>query len=449
MTASILATPDPIVNPPPRGFHTFVAVANGTHKVGMIFGGAGPLPRTPHTHGLTVFDDVWSFDFATFRWTFIEPVSTVVPQARFGHTCIEYDVNSEQIPETVATMFCYGGRSANGTIFGDLWAFNIQSREWSVLYDPDVMLYTPDPVHRRSWPRGHRIVTWSSPELAAHPNDDTNATVPSPRYFHSSFSLSLQPSKLYITGGRTQDGFCRVRRVSQNGECFDTWAFDLRERTWTRIQSPGGGSLYLPVSSVGMHAVGRTQDAVLEGYSEYSIMDVIVVFAPGNGTVGTASLYPSMGTWVVHSQHLTPYRKLRRFDAVVAVSFAEKHDIDNHIVSIAGETVTGTWLALNDTWAIAEQESLFVWTNVAPPIIAPPFFDTAGVLLRNYQGDSLFFVFGGQSISSPISGEMWRFNVSSSLWTRTASQNPNDLFRNLSPTVMIGQSVRGVTKASP
>jgi Galactose oxidase, central domain len=97
--------------PPPREDHTWtVDVASGT---AWLFGGRD---------GGTVYDDLWSFDLATERWTAVDYAGDA-PDARFGHTGTWVDG---------VGLVVWSGQSG-GDFFADIRAFDPVTSRWTEL----------------------------------------------------------------------------------------------------------------------------------------------------------------------------------------------------------------------------------------------------------------------------------------------------------------------------
>ena len=72
------------------------------------FGGCGG----PH-----VFNDTWSFDISTRKWTELQCTGTR-PPPRASHAAVLID----------DVMYVFGGRTVGRTNLGDLTAFNVSSK---------------------------------------------------------------------------------------------------------------------------------------------------------------------------------------------------------------------------------------------------------------------------------------------------------------------------------
>lgn len=94
---------------PARKSHS--AIYDPVGKKMLIFGGAGK-------EGL--LSDTWVFDIEKKVWQKIEVKHS--PSARWGHSAI-YDESNKQ-------MLIFGGYAEKGGSLSDVWAFNIENKEW-------------------------------------------------------------------------------------------------------------------------------------------------------------------------------------------------------------------------------------------------------------------------------------------------------------------------------
>ena len=97
--------------PAAREDHTWTLDDAG--EVAYLFGGRD---------GSTVFDDTWKFDLADDTWTKLEPASA--PPARFGHEAVWVEGIG---------LVVFAGQADPQTFFGDLWAYDPDSDDWSAL----------------------------------------------------------------------------------------------------------------------------------------------------------------------------------------------------------------------------------------------------------------------------------------------------------------------------
>ena len=162
------------MQPPPRRDHSLVAV--GQRQL-FVFGGrsSGPL------------GDLWSFDMIEGSWTQVQAPDG--PPARFGHNAVYDGVNGR--------MVVFGGQSAGGAFFDDIWAFHMAF----------------DVVGVGTWAR------LKSGEVG-----------PSARYGAAG---ALDPTgRLLISHGFTDAG-----------RFDDTWGFDLAGESWTEASPQGARPL--------------------------------------------------------------------------------------------------------------------------------------------------------------------------------------------------------------
>ena len=63
------------------------------------------------------FNDTWSFNISTRKWTELQCTGSI-PSPRGYHAAVLID----------DVMYVYGGRTAGGTILGDMTALNMSSK---------------------------------------------------------------------------------------------------------------------------------------------------------------------------------------------------------------------------------------------------------------------------------------------------------------------------------
>ncbi|MBI4498138.1 MAG: hypothetical protein HY689_09595 [Chloroflexi bacterium] len=113
-TARWVLLPPASTAPAPRRDHTLTFDTD--RGVLYLFGG--------RTGGLDAFDDLWTFDPTTARWTRVA-VSGPQPSARFGHNAF-YDATAKRLVVTL-------GQATATTFFHDTWSFDPVAASWSEL----------------------------------------------------------------------------------------------------------------------------------------------------------------------------------------------------------------------------------------------------------------------------------------------------------------------------
>ena len=108
----------------------------------LVTSGAAPAPRRDHSlttdtqhlyvyggRGPEAMDDVWLYDIATNRWSFIPAVN--VPPARFGHNAVWDPIELR--------LIVFGGEGADGSFLNDVWALSPSTVRWEQLDAGDVV----------------------------------------------------------------------------------------------------------------------------------------------------------------------------------------------------------------------------------------------------------------------------------------------------------------------
>ena len=67
--------------------------------------------------GPHIFNDTWSFNISTRKWTEVQCTGSI-PSPRAGHAAVLID----------DVMYVYGGRTVGNTNIGDLTALNLSSK---------------------------------------------------------------------------------------------------------------------------------------------------------------------------------------------------------------------------------------------------------------------------------------------------------------------------------
>ena len=100
--------------PCPRSGHS--AVLYGTSQM-VVFGG-----KDDENNKL---DDIWEFDFDTFRWTEYKPTDEVMPLSRSGHSaCIYKDF-----------MVVFGGIHEVTKELDDMVLYDFKNNRWIQFFD--------------------------------------------------------------------------------------------------------------------------------------------------------------------------------------------------------------------------------------------------------------------------------------------------------------------------
>jgi len=103
--------------PQPRAMHT-ATVFNGTM---VVFGG---------TNSTTALNDLWTFDFASRRWTRVENSgSDAWPAGRFAHAAALCDAEASGVGNPILAV--QGGMRSSSQVFSDLYTFDFVTQTWS------------------------------------------------------------------------------------------------------------------------------------------------------------------------------------------------------------------------------------------------------------------------------------------------------------------------------
>ncbi len=183
----------------------------------VTFGGITYVPG-----GTAVTNQTWTLDPASGAWA--NRTAAVAPPAR-ANGSMAYD-------PVAGRIILFGGTSFPGSILGDTWSFSLGTDTWT-----NVTTAGPSPrgaatmVYDASQdrmvlfggygPGGDLNDTWS---YAVGTNTWANVTPtasPSPR-ISSMMAYDLAVNRTVLFGGYGSSGFLN-----------DTWAFDLRDKTWT------------------------------------------------------------------------------------------------------------------------------------------------------------------------------------------------------------------------
>jgi N-acetylneuraminic acid mutarotase len=167
--------------PSARSRHSMVA--DPARDRVLLFGGRWRADPTGGNY--TLYNDVWSFDFATQSWTHI-PATGTAPSPRYNTTAV---VDGDR-------LIVFGGGTATSAVsfdpVGDVFALDLTTSEWSEI--------------------------------------QTQGAGPSPRLFHSA---AYDPA-----GRRIFTGYGSDNSAFTTTQFFkDLWVLDLETATWTQLEA--------------------------------------------------------------------------------------------------------------------------------------------------------------------------------------------------------------------
>jgi N-acetylneuraminic acid mutarotase len=200
------------------------------------------------TTALTIFNDIWKFDLTDKQWILLHNGSGEgAPTPRMFASAVldlDYGYNSGRV-------IVFGGYTRTQAL-GDVWAFDLRTRQWNVLnkgridgyegYDQDsyappergghsAILYnslmyvfagaSEYNIFNDVWVYSLTSNTWSEVHI--------KSPKPDPRTDHS---MILVEDSLIVTFGRGKgsDGQCYASKVYR-----DVWQFDIQQKTWTLL----------------------------------------------------------------------------------------------------------------------------------------------------------------------------------------------------------------------
>lgn len=202
-----------------------------------LFGGSG--------YGATLsmgrLNDLWSYDLATNRWTWVKGPSTVNQIGTYGTINVAHANN---IPGSRndgvgwvhnGKLYLFGGEgfAANSTFgrLNDLWCFDPATGNWTWIKGSNVI--NPVNVH------GTKLV-------------ENSSNTPGGRINGTSW---VDHDKLYIFGGMS------ITSGSSIASYNDLWAFDMNTRNWTWLNgsnTANGGVVYSGSTAVPGSIYGAT-----------------------------------------------------------------------------------------------------------------------------------------------------------------------------------------------
>ena len=205
---------------PGRRFGFAMAYDSQSQKT-ILFGGPGIDPSMP--------GETWAYDFQSDRWSRRSPA--VSPSARYGHA-LTYD-------ELADRVILFGG-GTGASYFSDRWAYDFESDSWTYLgsslapagrqdhtlvYDREsdrTILFGGTVGGDETWSFHYGSNLWTRVE---------SATRPPPRSDHGMVYDDAR-SRMLVFGG-----FALVPPGNAAEPLDDTWAFDSRLSTWTKLTS--------------------------------------------------------------------------------------------------------------------------------------------------------------------------------------------------------------------
>ncbi|MCA9555856.1 MAG: hypothetical protein KC933_37855 [Myxococcales bacterium] len=230
---------------PTRRGDSAAAYDPACERVFMFFGDAAE-PQNCNPAAAQFLGDGYTYDFRTGTWAAIEVQGEQRPLDR---------VRPSGAWDTTRNLFyVFGGRWRNGTAgaytyLNDVWAFDPESRSWSVLWPLDqpgaplprmntVMVYdevgdrllvfaggrasgATFAVDSQTWAFDLDTKTWS--QIAQ------GGSQPTPRLFHVS-ALDTKRNRLWVFGGGGVDSF-----TTADDFFNDLWSLDLATETWSKV----------------------------------------------------------------------------------------------------------------------------------------------------------------------------------------------------------------------
>lgn len=268
--------------------------------------------------GGTVFDDLWRYDLATDTWSRQQPDGPA-PGARLGHTATWVDG---------VGLVVWSGQSSGG-FFGDIWAFDPAANAWREL--------------------------------------PTDGPVPKARY--GSCAAVGPDGRLWVSHGFTAD----------SGRFADTWAYDFAAGRWTETTPDGE---LAPIRC--LHDCLWTPDGRLVLYAGQTT---------GTPAIGDLWARQPDGEWQAVGDGPPPARQLY---ALASVG-------DTAIVFGGGSKDGGT---LRDLWLL--DLATLAWTEGAPSGDRPS--GRSGASFVADPDGSRLLLFGGTREGAAL-GDVWQLSI--------------------------------------
>ncbi|OGL46301.1 MAG: hypothetical protein A2161_00040 [Candidatus Schekmanbacteria bacterium RBG_13_48_7] len=150
-----------------RSEHSAIIISENTSPELFIFGG---------TDGISIFDDVWSYNFGLNSWTKLDPTGDV-PAGRFSHTAVYIS--------SIHSMLVFGGNS--GTVFNDAYLLDLSTLNWTA-FTPSTL---PDV-------RFEHVSVWD-PVSVSYPRMVMHAGTSGSTFYSDTWELFLMPSTPTVT----------------------------------------------------------------------------------------------------------------------------------------------------------------------------------------------------------------------------------------------------------
>jgi len=175
------------------------------------------------------------------------------PQARKGHSMVPVPGLTKKAPSLVV----YGGRN-DTAYFGDVWAFNVRKRRWTVLHDgsgqQDEAVPSPRDHHSVSVHLSQMVVfggRYGEEHQVSYPLDDMwkfdvhlhvwrrivfsdDVDTPAARFLHGAAQMDGSDN-MYIFGGQLSTEVTLDTPEDKELRANDVWVFNFGETQWTRL----------------------------------------------------------------------------------------------------------------------------------------------------------------------------------------------------------------------
>ncbi len=242
-----------VTGPSARGRHAYASTADAL----WIFGGRYRAPGAS-TGPYTVHADLWRYDFATRRWSVVEPEGET-PTGRY---------NASLTADAEGNLWLYGGNTStsgtSATVLDELWRFNIETQAWSPV--------TPqgEGPGNRIWhasgfdgQRGRVLIYGGADETAfsvrayfadlwaydigANEWNELGATSAPEGRFWANLLVDPSEDRYIVFGGHD---------ATELGNRNDTWAYNPSEEAWSKLvvgdtyNEPANGACDFPTDFV-------------------------------------------------------------------------------------------------------------------------------------------------------------------------------------------------------